>query len=1210
MLITTSRSKSLLPGASRMIEKHLLFAVLAFESELLDLAQLTAACRAWAADKSKPLADLLIERGWITTAARGFVEMQLERKLAKHQHDPRVTLNAITRGDVCDAIKEVADPDIQQSLSSWPSSGPILLEAIGETLLDTELPKSRYTWLSEVGKGGRGRVWLARDNDLSREVALKELIPGSVTSEAVRRLIKEAQITGQLQHPNIVPVYEVNRGGRPFYTMKLVKGETLSQAVQRHHAQCRAGQEDPKTMPELMRIFLSICDALAYAHSRGVIHRDLKPRNIVLGEYGEAIVLDWGLARQLGTAEEASPPIVLTEDGHTETTIAGQTLGTPGYMAPEQAAGRIDLLDHRTDIYGLGAILFEILTGHAPHEHRSSSAREDSRATRVPEMHELLQSTDEPRALSSIAVLLHQISTGQTPHVRDLDASIPEELDAICAKAMAKTRDQRYQSAKDLKAALLEFQVHEESIELTTAATLQLESAKQSERYQDYHRALFGFEEALRQWPDNTQAKVGIEQTLIAHGQTTIKHGDIDPRMSLLTTNDDILSEVRTKLANAHRELKTRIRVMKALKIAAGVLVAATLVLLFVAARFQLDFREARKLKELAVEDAKKAKLDTQQAQRDQKEAEEQKLEADKKAEQARKDSLAATLEKMKAEQASELAKMETEKANEKTAKALVAQSDAEAASVKAAKAKIEADKTALLAMNQRAQAEADKMKAEQAEMRAAYKAGLADASRTFFEGNYPATRRKLNQLRKVYSDLCGPEWDLLMNAASAPQAVSMSMPVESISLTRDGRKLVTGDSAGHIVIWPLDADGRILDDEMIRRLELGSRLRVVAMTPDGNKIAAAGDDGLIRVWSLTAAAEQPPIALKGHDKAVNTLKFSDDGKQLASGGDDRTVRLWALDSATVITGKRTSFPVTSLDWSRDGAILVAATRGFDPRDESPNLFRPLRLIPILKDAPPIAKVPIAEVDQTISDVEDEPPGLARAYSWEVVTKDNTVTLKQLCTYDGPFSDKLALRSYALKQLRTRDGPPVQEQREEPITDGEWDDYVLQGLREGSRFNIRWEPTAIALTSDGRFAACNGFESEIYLWQANIPGTNVRQIGSENTNVVNSRNLSRHSSNRIELVRSLAFTPDDSHLLAAGDDGTISIWNREAGGALPTYNRSQVIYGHGGPVRSCLPLPQSPDLIVSGSYDQHIHVLNLKKYLKTREAFDQPSLGF
>ena len=443
-----------------MTEKHLLFAVLAFESDLIDLAQLTAACRAWVADKSKPIADLLVERGWINAEDRGFVEKQLERKLAKHQHDPRVTLNSVVRGDVCDAIKQVEDADIQQSLSSWPSSGPVLIETIDETIGEPEQPKSRYTWVSEVGKGGLGKVWLARDNDLAREVALKEVKPGSASTEAVRRLIKEAQITGQLQHPNIVPVYEVNRGGRPFYTMKLVKGETLSKAIRRHHEQLRAGREDPLSLPRLLNVFVNVCEALAYAHSRGIIHRDLKPENIVLGDYGEAIVLDWGLAKQIGSADEETAPVVLTDDAQSPATRLGATPGTPAYMSPEQAAGRVDLLDHRTDIYGLGTILFEILTGQAPHSSASSAPlRENSfhaeaQSSQSPENQDGAEHSkaNEPRLVSPLAALLQRISESPAPRARDLDATISRELDAICATAMSKKRDERYLDSKALAA--------------------------------------------------------------------------------------------------------------------------------------------------------------------------------------------------------------------------------------------------------------------------------------------------------------------------------------------------------------------------------------------------------------------------------------------------------------------------------------------------------------------------------------------------------------------------------------------------------------------------------------------------------------------------------------------------------------------------------------------------------------------------------------
>ncbi len=137
------------------VERNLLFAVLAFEDELIDLQQLTAACRAWSNHKSKPLADLLVERGWITTDHRRFLDEKAERKLSKHQNDPRVTLNAATRGDICDVLlKDVDDSDVRQSLSSWPSAAPLLIETMGQTLDESDQPKTRYTWVSEVGAGG------------------------------------------------------------------------------------------------------------------------------------------------------------------------------------------------------------------------------------------------------------------------------------------------------------------------------------------------------------------------------------------------------------------------------------------------------------------------------------------------------------------------------------------------------------------------------------------------------------------------------------------------------------------------------------------------------------------------------------------------------------------------------------------------------------------------------------------------------------------------------------------------------------------------------------------------------------------------------------------------------------------------------------------------------------------------------------------------
>ncbi|MDA1052842.1 MAG: serine/threonine protein kinase [Planctomycetota bacterium] len=449
-------------------------------------------------------------------------------------------------------------PDLTQAYSDrvQPGSGD------SQKAEEAEPQTARYTWISEVGAGGLGKVWLARDNDLARDVALKEIKPGSASSETVRRLIKEAQITGQLQHPGIVPIYDVNYGGRPFYAMKLVKGETFSNAIREYHERKEAGQEDPISERRLLSIFLGVCDAIAYAHSRGVIHRDLKPENIVLGDFGEAIVLDWGLARQVDSDDDDSAPIMVTESGRTDATLAGQRLGTPAYMAPEQAAGHVERMDQRTDVYGLGAILFEVLTGHPPH-------RAPGRGS--PDLETTIQ------LQSPVFAMLRQISTGPTPRVRDIDATLPQELDGICAQSMALKRADRFQTAKDLKTALLQFQVHEDSIELTARASGDLAHARQSGAYDDFSRARFGFETALAQWPESTRAAEGLRETCLDFSRTAFDKGDFDLALSLLDEADSSQDPLRTSIAQAAAERDARqqhIRQLRRVSLAASLAVA------------------------------------------------------------------------------------------------------------------------------------------------------------------------------------------------------------------------------------------------------------------------------------------------------------------------------------------------------------------------------------------------------------------------------------------------------------------------------------------------------------------------------------------------------------------------------------------------------------------------------------------------------------
>ena len=220
-----------------------------------------------------------------------------------------------------------------------------------------DLSGTRYELRELIARGGMGVVYAAKDEKLNRRVALKVLDSGTPSPELAQRLLREAKILAQLEHPGIVPVHDVGMlpDGRVFYTMKFVEGARLDQHVK---------QLD--SMPERVRLFLRICDAVAFAHARGVLHRDLKPANVMVGPFGEVLVMDWGLAKVLKEDPESSETVFAhrgAEEKSSEDTQAttvtghGTVLGTPGYMSPEQERGETEKIDARSDVFSLGALL-------------------------------------------------------------------------------------------------------------------------------------------------------------------------------------------------------------------------------------------------------------------------------------------------------------------------------------------------------------------------------------------------------------------------------------------------------------------------------------------------------------------------------------------------------------------------------------------------------------------------------------------------------------------------------------------------------------------------------------------------------------------------------------------------------------------------------------------------------------------------------------
>ncbi len=292
---------------------------------------------------------------------------------------------------------------------------------IADPEVGTKMPardEQRYEVRHEHGRGGMGRILAVWDRRMHREVALKELLSGEAAGESrvIARFLREARITGRLQHPSIIPVHEigVREDGTLYYTMKLVRGRTLRQAIK--------ASPTLESRMALLPHFLGLCQAIAYAHAHGVIHRDIKPSNVMIGEFGETQVIDWGLAKEVGSAEATSQPGKPdgAEEFSQELTMAGQLLGTPHYMAPEQAAGKHDELDERADVYALGAVLYELMTGSRPYQ-----------------------------ASTGLEALRKAASEPPSPP-EQLCPEAPAALVAVCCRAMEREPSARYATAAEL----------------------------------------------------------------------------------------------------------------------------------------------------------------------------------------------------------------------------------------------------------------------------------------------------------------------------------------------------------------------------------------------------------------------------------------------------------------------------------------------------------------------------------------------------------------------------------------------------------------------------------------------------------------------------------------------------------------------------------------------------------------------------------------
>lgn len=358
---------------------------------------------------------------------------------------------------------------------------------------DSESPAD-YEILNKIGEGGMGIIQEAKQNALNRIVAIK-LLGNYKGSDAVSHFTREAAVTGNLEHPNIVPIYDLgkNEDEKPFYAMKRVHGKSWAKSL------------EEKSLPENIDILIHVCDAVAYAHSKGIIHRDIKPENVMLGEFGEVLLMDWGLAA--GMWDGAPAPRVRYEDA-----IAG----TPAYMAPEMARGEEDVIGFYSDIYLLGAVLFEIITGEQPHSGASIRDCLDNAAA-------------------------NRIS----------DAWVSSPLLNTAKKAMADRPEDRFANVREFQAAV---RTHAASTAAATRARQARSKALKSGKYFDFFQAFGCFMESLEIWEDNEDARKSLDNLAKEFAEVALKNGDLHLAQSLL--NKDNVSH--TMLLQRIAELKDK----------------------------------------------------------------------------------------------------------------------------------------------------------------------------------------------------------------------------------------------------------------------------------------------------------------------------------------------------------------------------------------------------------------------------------------------------------------------------------------------------------------------------------------------------------------------------------------------------------------------------------------------------------------------------
>lgn len=677
-----------------------------------------------------------------------------------------------------------------------------------------------------LGEGGMGTVWQARQTSINRHVALK-MLKGEAKDEEKQRLkfLAEAVVTGDLDHPNIVPIYDVGRDehGALFYSMKKVEGTPWNKAIGK------------KSLSENIDILLKVSDAVAFAHDRGVIHRDLKPENVMIGSFGEVLVMDWGLAHPEKKFRKSS--------SISRTQAMG---GTPAYMAPEMATGPMEKIGEAADVYLLGAILYEIVTGRPPHGGNTAM-----------------------KCLMSAArnEILPTEKTG--------------ELMDIAYKCMATSPSKRYAKVGHFQQDVKVYLSHTESIGLAVRAEDDLNEASVSDNHEKFQRAIYGFEAAIEEWGENDRAKAGLSKAKLAFAKRALRRGDYDAGIEALNENEPAHRDILKQLKDAVEMRNIRQRRLKQFQRLVVGLAATILVGVSISAfGFYLQNQKVVKARDEAL---------TQKgiAEDKEKEAKEQRLVAENK----RKEAEAATAAE----------KIATEKAVNATKAAVVARDEAKASAIAAQKS---AEKERLAAASEKEAKKREQYEAYVARIGLAaekIKENAFDSARELLDQCKP---------KKDEEDLRNWEWGRLMHLCSLNEkSFAFPVRVGAVRVNPANRtQFLVGTWGGVAQIFNLDGkDGQVPEAaKPIQVFEHGANgaqyVNAVAWSPTGEQVVTAGSGGrgeskqYVQLWDVKSGSLK--YVFKGHTDDVTSVVFSKNGDKLLTASYDNTARLWDVATA------------------------------------------------------------------------------------------------------------------------------------------------------------------------------------------------------------------------------------------------------------------------------------------------------------------------